>query len=247
MTTHEVHSRLHSNSSNRKRQVDTKFTHTDSRICLTKCRGVGLRACMSDQQKSINEQKGKQIKRPSEERVVDSWRSVGESAKERTEAEESRQWTRWAPLQVRKDESSPWHHPRSLTRTHAQMRSVGSRHEWPVYPGPWCAFNKWQPAYWSNKNIGLKKGRKPKKKNITKQKQKQKNIYIYIRSQQCINQVAVIKVDLPAFFGMLTDRQMLPESHGKQNETKITKWQYLHHRNSFLASKKKSVKTTSPC
>lgn len=43
------------------------------------------------------------------------------------------------------------------------------------------------------------------------------------RSQQCINQVAVIKVDLPAFFGMLTDRQMLPESHGKQNETKITK------------------------
>lgn len=32
--------------------------------------------------------------------------------------------------------------------------------------------------------------------------------------------MAVIKVNLPAFFGMLTDRQMLPESHGKQNETK---------------------------
>lgn len=32
--------------------------------------------------------------------------------------------------------------------------------------------------------------------------------------------MAVIKVDLPAFFGMLTDRQMLPESHRKQNETK---------------------------
>lgn len=39
--------------------------------------------------------------------------------------------------------------------------------------------------------------------------------------------MAVIKVNLPAFFGMLTDRQMLPESHRKQNETKITKWQYL--------------------
>lgn len=48
--------------------------------------------------------------------------------------------------------------------------------------------------------------------------------------------MAVIKVDLPAFFGMLTDRQMLPESHGKQNETKIIKWQYLFffHSNSFL-------------
>lgn len=48
-----------------------------------------------------------------------------------------------------------------------------------------------------------------------------------IRGQQCINHVAVWKINLPAFFGMLTDRQMLPESHGKQNETKITKWQYL--------------------
>lgn len=47
------------------------------------------------------------------------------------------------------------------------------------------------------------------------------------RSQQWINQVAIIKVNLPAFFVRLTDRQMLPESHGKQNETHITKWQYV--------------------
>lgn len=132
-----------------------------------------------------------------------------------------RQWTFWSPLWIQKDESSPSQHTHSASHmpsAHKNTRSHTDTHiqrsirvgEWPVHLGPWCAITKWQPVYWSNKNNGLKR-------NKTNNK----------RSQQCINQVAVIKVNLPAFFGMLTDRQMLPESHRKQNETKITKWQYL--------------------
>lgn len=153
--------------------------------------------------------------------MTESWRGVGECAGRRqtlrkagserlSSSPSPKRWVvTMTPTRLTQPITCHAHkHARTHTRTHTEEHQ-GRIHEWPEHPGPWCAINKWQPAYWSNKNNGLKR-------NKTK-----------TRSRQCINQVAVIKVNLPAFFGMLTDRQMLPESHGKQNETKITKWQYL--------------------
>lgn len=199
----------------------------------TKCKGAGLRACMSDHWKSIKGiTKNKQKKKQPQAKLESGWRAsdwqLEKCGKRRGQTLKKAGSGHFELLsKSEKDESSPWHQPNSRTHTRTEERQ-GRIHDWPIHPGPWCAINKWQPAYWSIKNNGLK----IKEWNKTKK----------IRSQQCINQVAVIKVNLPAFFGMLTDRQMLPESHGKQNETKITKWQYLFTAILFSFLKKKKLK-----
>lgn len=164
-----VHSLLHTNWSNRGHEVDTNFTDTYLGSAWQNAKGQAFRHAWV----IINNKLMNKIKAKSDtERRASGWKleKCGWVHKERTDAEESRQWTFWAPLQIQKDESSPWHQPNSHTltqitcHTHTQTRihkeeHQGRIHEWPVHPGPWCAINKWQPAYWSNKNNGLKRNK----------------------------------------------------------------------------------------
>lgn len=45
---------------------------------------------------------------------------------ERTDAEVGRQWAFCAPLQIQKDESSPWHQPSSVAHSHSRTHNRGA-------------------------------------------------------------------------------------------------------------------------
>lgn len=68
---------------------------------------------------SINESNTSQIrrwlKRASDWKLEKLWVSVQRRGQT---PEKSRQWTFWVPLQVQRDESSPWHQPNTLAHTH---------------------------------------------------------------------------------------------------------------------------------
>lgn len=170
-----VHSLLHTNWSNR--EVDTYFTDTNSRFAWQNAEGQALRhawVIIIKTHEDINKLKAKSD--------TDVWASDWKLEKcgwvcrgERGQTPKKAGSGHFELLsKSKKDESSPWHQPnslfrsltcRSLTNTHSHTTEEhqGRIHEWPVHPGPWCAINEWQPAYWSNKNNGLKRNKNKKK------------------------------------------------------------------------------------
>lgn len=127
-----VHSLLHTNCSNRKCEVDTNFTDTFSGFAWQNAEGQAIRhAWVIIKNKLMIKIKAKSDTdwRASDWKLEKCrWR-----CKERTDAEESRQWTLWAPLQIQKRwvvtmtptqlAHSLNHMPRTHTNTHTLIHT----------------------------------------------------------------------------------------------------------------------------
>lgn len=134
---------LHSWQQNRKQSKRHKGHKVFSR-----CKGWSFSTCMSDQSNKSE---------TTEERLIGR-DCASKCAKETTDAKEKQAVDSKLLLQDRKRWVVTMTHTLTHTVTHTVTHTKGHQgriHEWPKHPGPWCAINKWQSAYWSKKNDGF--------------------------------------------------------------------------------------------